>query len=473
MAALAAPCRGRSWPFLVYHSAGMAERKTARRAPRRGSATAATVVSSEALYRATGRVPITTEIKSDLVDEGEIGVGGSGTVRKAYDPNLRRVVATKVLSPKLAKNPGHVQRFVEEARLMALLDHPNIVPVHDLVVEESKAAYFAMKLVRGRTLEAIVENQSAQDLDARSLHDLLSVFMKVCDALAFAHSRRIIHCDIKPANIMVGEFGEVYLMDWGIASRLSESGEPTGSPPRRSLRGTPAFMSPEQAEGRFAAVTERTDVFGLGTVLYFILTGRAPFEGKTSTQALARAKSGHYTNPEEAAKAPPPPGLVRIVRKALSHDPQQRYASVNELRQSVDALLQSDWTLPTRAFSPGSVIVAEGQWADAAYIIVRGRCAVSKVIDGERRVLRTLMPGEVFGETGILSGDVRTATVEAIDEVTTKMVTREVFHDQLGSDTWLGKFVMALADRFRELESKLSIRNESDRGDDGGGGPST
>ena len=140
----------------------------------------------------------------------------------------------------------------------------------------------------------------------------------------------------------------------------------------------------------------------------------------------------------------------------MAADPQDRFASVLELRDNVEKVLRSDWSLPTKVFPPGSVIVREGDWADAAYIIVRGRCAVSKTIDGEKRELRTLEPGAVFGETGVLSGDVRTATVEATTEVMVKIVTRELFHGQLGSDTWLGKFVMALADRFRELDAKLA-----------------
>jgi eukaryotic-like serine/threonine-protein kinase len=433
--------------------------------PRKAPPTAATMLATDTAPKGEAvAVLATPDEKGLLVDEGEIGAGGSGSVRKSYDPNLRRIVATKVLSPKLVKSPGNLRRFVEEARLMAVLDHPNIVPVHDLLVDERKTAYFTMKLVRGRTLAAIVEDQSSDSSGISPLHGHVSVFLKVCDALAFAHSRRIIHCDLKPANIMVGEFGEVYLMDWGIASRQPDGTQAPVSTPRRSVRGTPAFMSPEQAEGRVSDVTERTDVFGMGAVLYFILTGRAPFDGKTATQALAHAKAGRYKDSEDAATVPPPPGLARIVRKAMARDPRDRYESVIELRNSVSAVLQSDWSLPTKVFSPGAVIVAEGEWADAAYIIVRGRCEVSKVVDGERRVLRTLQPGEVFGETGILSGNVRTATVVAVDEVTTKMVTRELFRGELGSDTWLGKFVMALADRFRELDTKMAARAGGDGG---------
>jgi serine/threonine protein kinase len=334
--------------------------------------------------------------------------------------------------------------------------------VHDLVVEDRKTGYIVMKLVRGRTLEAIVNEFQDREQRAELLHHLLEAFLKVCDALAFAHSRGVIHCDLKPANIMVGEFGEVYLMDWGIASQKSHEVEPPLPGVRKNTRGTPAYMSPEQAAGRVDAITERTDIFGLGAVLYFILVGRPPFDAKTATQSLARAKSGNCEDLEEAAEVPPPPGLTRIVRKAMASNPEDRFANVLEMRRSVETVLRGDWNLPTKVFAPGSIIVREGDWADAAYIIVRGRCRVSKTIDGEKRE-----PGAVFGETGVLSGDVRTATVEATTEVMVKIVTRELFHGQLGSDTWLGKFVMALADRFRELDAKMTAT--ATVGEDGDG----
>lgn len=442
----------------------MSVKKTPRRTNARASSSAKTVVGAVRTPATLGSSGA-AEPSGKLVDEGEIGSGGSGSVRKAYDPNLRRVVATKVLSPDLARFPEHVQRFVEEARLMARLDHPNIVPIHDLVAERDRA-YFVMKRVVGQTLDARVEAQRGQGSDG--LHELLQVFLKVCDAVAFAHSRGVIHCDLKPENIMVGEFGEVYLMDWGIASQKSERMDAAPGA-RRGVRGTPAYMSPEQAEGSISAISERTDIFGLGVVLYYILTGHPPFDGKTASQSLARARKGEHQDLESAAGMPPPPGLVRIVRQAMAPDPGERFASVLELRHAVDMVLRSDWSLPTRVYEPGATIVREGDFADAAYIIVRGQCAVSKTIDGRSKVLRTLEPGAVFGETGILSGDRRTATVQAVNEVTLKVVTRELFRGQLGNDTWMGKFVLALADRFRELDAKVATKRLNERGDDGSG----
>jgi len=398
-----------------------------------------------------------------LVDEGEIGAGGSGSVHRAYDPNLRRVVAMKVMAPRAKRSEESRARFINEARIMAQLDHPNVVPVHDLVAEKRKDAYFVMKLVRGRTLEAVVLERAAQPASPEGLHKLLLVFLKVCDALAFAHSRGVLHCDLKPDNIMVGEFGEVYLMDWGIALEkpLVASGpDPSARP---GIRGTPSFMSPEQARGDGSSLTEKTDVFGLGAVLYFILTGHKPFAGKSVTQTLARARAGEYEDPDLAAGGPLPPSLVHIVKRAMAREPADRYANVREVSRSIEEFARGDWHLPVRIFAAGSVIAKEGEWADAAYIIVSGTCRVFKTVGGERRLLRDMGPGDVFGETGILSGDVRTATVEAADEVVTRVVTRELFQDQLGVDSWLAKFVLALADRFRDLDQRLE-RKESERG---------
>ncbi|HEX3695117.1 MAG TPA: protein kinase [Polyangia bacterium] len=395
-----------------------------------------------------------------LVDEGEIGAGGSGSVHRAYDPNLRRVVAMKVMAPRGKKNVERRSRFINEARIMAQLDHPNVVPVHDLVADHRKNAYFVMKLVRGRTLEAVVGERGAQPASPDGLHRLLLILLKVCDALAFAHSRGVLHCDLKPDNIMVGEYGEVYLMDWGIAFQKPPVAANPDSGAHPGIRGTPSFMSPEQAQGDGARLTEKTDVFGLGAVLYFILTGHKPFAGKSVTQILARARAGEYQDPELAAGGPLPPSLVHIVRRAMSRDPEDRYASVLEVSRSVEEFARGDWHLPVRTFPRGSIIAKEGEWADAAYIIVSGACRVFKTIGGERRLLRTMGPGDVFGETGILSGDVRTATVETVDEVVARVVTRELFQDQLGVDSWLAKFVLALADRFRDLDQRLARQKD-------------
>src|SRR2546425_6168799 len=190
---------------------------------------------------------------------GEIGRGGMGTVLEGRDLRIQRELAIKVLLERPGLGGRAAERFVDEAQIQGQLEHPNICPVHDLGVDAQGRPFFTMKKVRGRSLEAILEEQrtSAATGDF-SLRRLLEVLVKVCDAVAFAHSRGILHRDIKPANVMIGEFSEVLLMDWGLAKRAHTAGQPGPDarqdvPPSRTLDGsvlgTPSYMPPEQAAG--------------------------------------------------------------------------------------------------------------------------------------------------------------------------------------------------------------------------------
>jgi serine/threonine-protein kinase len=397
---------------------------------------------------------------AELVDQGEIGTGGSSSVHRALDPKLRRQIAVKTLAPDLSQQPRAIERLVHEAQLTARLEHPNIVPVHDLAINYGDRVYFTMRLIEGRTLSDMIDELGAELDDTGRLHDLLGVFLKVCDAVAFAHNRGIVHCDIKPENIMVGDYGAVYLMDWGVAAITKTLSDPAlppvvGAGRRRSgVRGTPEYMAPEQAEGRAQELDERTDVFGLGAVLYRILTGKPPYEGST-TEAIAKARRCAFVSPLEMPGWSLPKGIVRILLRAMAAKPDDRYPSAKDLRKDVDDFLRGGWHLPIKLFPAGTTIVEEGAWGDAAYIIVKGACEVTKRIAGTPSVLRRLGAGDVFGETAILSGNVRTASVRAIEDTTVRVVTRELLQQELGLDSWLGKFVLALADRFRELDRKL------------------
>ena len=394
---------------------------------------------------------------NELQDRGEIGTGGTGTVRRMYDPTLRREIAMKTLAPGRDR-VAEIARLEDEARLTAQLEHSNIVPVHELNLERSGHPYFTMRLVDGRTFSKMIDDSRGESDKFGRLHDLLQVFVKVCDAAAFAHHRRIVHCDIKPENIMVGDYGEVYLVDWGVAEVVETSHpEPpsisTGARKRSGVRGTPEYMAPEQADRR-ASIDARTDVFGLGAVLYRILTGRSPYEG-TKKETLDKARRCEFISPLDIPGLSLPQRIIDIVLKAMAKRPEDRYPSAQELRKDVHDFLRGGWHLPSKVFRAGETIVEEGAWGDAAYIIVGGVCEVTKKIAGTPEVLRRLGPGEVFGETAILSGNVRTATVRAVEETTVKVVTRELLQEELGVDTWLGKFVLALADRFREMDQRF------------------
>ena len=242
---------------------------------------------------------------------GEIARGGMGAVLKGRDPDLGRDLAVKVLLESHHDKPELVRRFVEEAQIGGQLQHPGIVPVYELGAFADRRPYFTMKLVKGRTLSALLaERQSA----AHDLPRFLGIFEAVCQTLAYAHARGVIHRDLKPSNVMVGSFGEVQVMDWGLAKVLKEGGvadEATVQRPAEvsviatvrsgsdvdesqagSVLGTPAYMAPEQAAGEVERVDRRADVFGLGSILCEILTGGPAYAGRGSAEILRKAMRG-------------------------------------------------------------------------------------------------------------------------------------------------------------------------------------
>ncbi len=397
---------------------------------------------------------------------GEIAAGGMARVYRVIDRQLNRVSAMKVLEPHIAAIPAERQRFIEEAQITGQLDHPNIVPVHELV-SDGPEPRFVMKLVEGDTLMDELARARADAVGLEWLERFLGIFMRVCDGVSFAHSRGVIHRDLKPANILVGKFGAVYVMDWGLAKvlRQGEVGVGVELPRLRSgdeldsqgtAIGTVQFMSPEQAHGDHQHADERTDVFLLGGLLYYILTGDAPYGHLDLVQALVAAQDGMIRPPEKATSQRLPPEICRIAMKALEHDPRDRYPSVDELRQAVHRFLHGGLYLPRRTLPRGSVVVREGDAGLEAYIIVRGTCQAYKTVDGNKVVLRRMGPGDVFGEMAVVSAQPRSASVEVIDELTVMVVTAEILAKELGIHSWMGGFVRALADRFREADERLT-----------------
>jgi serine/threonine protein kinase len=257
----------------------------------------------------------------ELVEK--IGQGGMGAVFLALDRQLDRPVALKVHNA-LPENAEAQARMVREARILARLEHPSIVPVHDAGVLPDGRFYYAMKLVRGKRLDEQVEHPTA-------LAERLGLFQKICDAVAFAHAHGVIHRDLKPQNIMLGAFGEVLVLDWGVAKELKDPPAPAGAggdgkEPLRpehtmagTVLGTPGYMAPEQARGDAKGVDERADVYALGAILHFLLTGRAP---------------PPESSPAEYGRSIPRP-LRAICRKALAPERQDRYGSVVELAGDV------------------------------------------------------------------------------------------------------------------------------------------
>ncbi len=381
-------------------------------------------------------------------DRGELGRGGMSVVRRAFDPLLQRETALKVLAPRGDPDTAR-ERFLDEARITGTLEHPHIVPVYEYG-QESGSDYMTMKLIEGQTLAQLIKDQGADRLDPETLATTLEVLLRVCDAIAYAHHRGVVHRDLKPSNIMIGEFGEVYVVDWGIAMRLDDRRVP--DEPADTTLGTPSYMAPEQIEAP-DSVDERADIYCLGGLLYYVLTGRAPHHGKAPIARMTVALYGRIQPPEQVVDDPRlPAALVRVCRKALSVDPEDRHDSVRSFRRDLEAFLRGAWALPTRRVAAGSPVVREGDAGSEAYVIKSGRCEVSTLASG---VIRELGPGDVFGELAILAERSRTATITAIDDVELFVVDRSTLEEGLGLNSWMGRFVKALATRFADLESEL------------------
>src|SRR5882672_3692948 len=209
-----------------------------------------------------------------FIEKDLIGIGGMSTVVRAFDKELRRDVAIKVLSPELSTSGAEVERFATEARITGQLEHPYIVPVYEFGNDPREARFLCMRLVQGRTLEDSLNDAGNARLETDRLADFLQILVKVCEAVSFAHSRGVIHRDLKPSNVMISDFGQVYVLDWGVARSASgapessvhvDSGGRTAaearSDPPGALVGTPCYMAPEQLRGLHEEVDERTDVF--------------------------------------------------------------------------------------------------------------------------------------------------------------------------------------------------------------------
>jgi serine/threonine protein kinase len=290
---------------------------------------------------------------------GDVGEGAMGKVMLAEDLDLGRTVAFKEMSPEIANKPQLAGKFFSEAQITAQLDHPNIVPIYTLEQPKPGRLAYSMKLIKGKTLEKLVEecvelHQKGQKHldDDHSLETRLDHFLRVCDAIHYAHSRGVVHRDLKPENIMIGPYGEVYVMDWGIAKVLPE---PTGKsatgwvvleqpPPEEGdvVIGTPQYMSPEQAEGRTSTLGPPSDQYSLGLILYELVSLNVAVTGNSPMAVVLRQQEGQKNKLVHRFGRKIPTELRAIIEKATQKDAARRYADVDQLSEDIKRYLRGD-----------------------------------------------------------------------------------------------------------------------------------
>ncbi|MCA8950022.1 MAG: serine/threonine protein kinase [Planctomycetes bacterium] len=327
---------------------GSGANEPAPREPAAGDASRPDAVSDPALIRGA--------VAERYEDEQELARGGMGTIYRVFDPALKRTIAKKVLgiTRKGSTSIGALMgRFLGEAQVTAQLDHPGIVPVHELGIDADGRVYFTMSLVRGRNLHEIIE-LVRQGRDGWTRTRALGVLQRVCEAVAFAHSKGVIHRDLKPANIMVGPFGQTYVLDWGLARVGTTATDPSEAASvdwiddaphltrEGDVMGTPAYMAPEQARGEIDAVGPRSDVYAIGAMLYHLLGGRIPYAdaGTTTWQAMLDATLSGPPTPLREIVRDVPEELVAIQERAMARDPGDRYASAQDLGEDLRAFLE-------------------------------------------------------------------------------------------------------------------------------------
>jgi len=302
----------------------------------------------------------------------ELGRGAMGVVQLVLDQDLQRRVALKTLLGDEAERPGARARLLREARLAGGLEHPNIVPVYELGLLEDQQPFFTMRRLQGNTLADILEQQASDEKEATEGYGrvrLITIFIQVCMAVEFAHSRGIVHRDVKPQNIMLGDFGEVQLLDWGIARRTDEPLDDNDED--LALTGTPGYMAPEQILGGTSRASTCSDVYSLGAVLYEVLTLRRPFEHSDPEEVLVLCCSESPTPPSQCApKRMIPPELNEICMAALARDPAARTASARELALQLEGFLEGVRE-KERLSVEASEKVLEGQSLTARYEALR------------------------------------------------------------------------------------------------------
>ncbi|MFM1549606.1 MAG: protein kinase domain-containing protein, partial [Lentisphaeria bacterium] len=432
--------------------------------------------SSEKMLQITQRLLNRERQHGRYIVRDQLARGGMGVIYTVYDQDLRRTTAMKVLPPQILHQEPKISSFIEESRITAQLEHPNIVPIHEIgVIEGSSLPYYTMKLIDGEPLTNVIRMIAREDpeyVQHYTRHRLLDIFLKVCNAVAYAHSHGVIHRDIKPENIMVGKFGEVLLMDWGLAKYVDaddntafeeaeDSSQIIEHNPSRTedgvIKGSLAYIAPEQVLGDSSAIDKKTDIFLLGGTLYQIFTHLPPYEGENTMDVLQRAERCQYEVPSKRnPRAQIPKALERIILHAMAPTKDKRYESCQDLIDDVEAFVAGRRSGGIRQFQVDQEIIKAGDESKETFVIISGKAEVHRNVNGRNMTIAEIGAGEIVGEMAGIGQGARTATVTATEDTEALIITYELMLDELRKlPPWMEKIVFSLADRVRINSSYL------------------
>lgn len=294
--------------------------------------------------------PVTlSDLSESFKKEETIAAGGQGILSRGMDITLKRQVAIKSLRPEFCGNAKQRHSFIAEARVTAQLEHPSIVPVYSLHSEQDNGLSVTMKMIRGRTLQSYLNRIKilykrhgiASYDEKKALRARLEIFLKICDALEYAHSRNVMHCDLKPENIMIGEYHEAYLMDWGISHPIKGGKyDPKNWVRHEKVLGTPRFLSPETLRGEYC--DERADIYAMGLILYEIVTLNEAFTGKNAEEIIENVRQYRMNPVRHCFRYAIDPDLKAIILKAAAYDANDRYFSIKAFAGDIRKFLRSE-----------------------------------------------------------------------------------------------------------------------------------
>jgi serine/threonine-protein kinase len=328
-----------------------------------------------------------------------------------------------------------------------------------------------MKLIEGESLLEVINKLKDKDPEYErrySLFERLNVFRKVCDALAYSHSRGIIHRDIKPANIMIGSYGEVLLVDWGLAKHINDEDEKINTNSSFDfgdaflthdgiIKGSLAYLSPEQAFGNIREIDRLTDIFLLGATLYHLLTLEPPYNFTEVAKLLNHAENAKYLHPLEQPDCEDLPLQVTdIITKAMSKKKDNRYQSVQDISRAIDYYLSGKHASSMKTFKRGETLIHKDSGGNEAYIIVSGKVEIFKEDEEKHKVLDISEKGAIVGELSLLTGKRRSANAVAMEDTSVLIITRQMMLDELNKmPPWLEKTLTSLAFKLQDTNRDI------------------